>query len=62
VKDPKAVTLQQQIDDLDLLRHTLGIDKVTLVAHSMGTFLAFAYTQAHPDNVAGLILGAYIRE
>ena len=56
VKSTGSLTLQQQIDDLDLLRRTLGISKVTVLAHSMGTYLAFAYAQAHPDNVAALIL------
>src|ERR1700744_3876966 len=56
VADAHELTVQQQIDDLDLLRRTLGIEKITLFAHSMGTYLAMAYSHSHPDHVRALIL------
>src|ERR1700742_3497752 len=42
VADPSALTVQQQIDDLEQLRQALGAEKLTLLAHSMGTYLAMA--------------------
>ena len=56
VQDPKSLSLGQQLADLEQLRKALGVPRLTLFAHSMGTYLAMAYTQAYPDHVAGLIL------
>jgi proline-specific peptidase len=50
------ISVAKHIDDLDLLRQRLGLNRVTILAHSMGTFLAQSYLQAHPDHVKGLIL------
>ncbi|MEH3123033.1 MAG: alpha/beta fold hydrolase [Sphingomonas phyllosphaerae] len=41
---------------LETLRQALGIDRMTILAHSMGTFLAMSYAQAHPRHVAKLFL------
>lgn len=55
VSDYSEVSLQTQIADFDLLRQTLKIEKLNILAHSMGTFLVMAYMQAHPEHVAALI-------
>ena len=52
----EKISVDKHIGDLDLLRQRLGLNRVTILAHSMGTFLAQAYLQAHPDHVKGLIL------
>jgi pimeloyl-ACP methyl ester carboxylesterase len=50
------ISVQAHIRDLEELRQSLGLERMTLVAHSMGTWLAMSYLQAHPDRVRGLIL------
>jgi pimeloyl-ACP methyl ester carboxylesterase len=56
----KALTLQQLVDDLEALRIATGQDKMVLLGHSFGSYLALTYYKEHPDNVAALILtGAF---
>ncbi len=50
------ISVQKHIDDLELLRKTLGLEQMNIVAHSMGTYLALAYQQQHPDHMKGLVL------
>ena len=54
------ISVQKHVEDLDLLRQRLGLNRVTIFAHSMGTFLAESYLEAHPDHVKGLILAGAI--
>lgn len=54
----KTVTAAKLVEDLDQLRRTLGEEKVVLLAHSWGTYLAMLYYQAHPEHVSALILVA----
>lgn len=51
-----TISLQQFVSDLEQLRQELGISKVTLLSHSMGSFLAYGYLKEHPDHVKGLAL------
>lgn len=51
-------TTGQLIDDLELLREHLGIDRWLLVGGSWGVTLALAYAQRHPGRVTGLALAA----
>ncbi len=51
-------TTDQLIDDLELLRERLGIDRWLLVGGSWGVTLALAYAQRHPERVIGLALAA----
>ncbi len=51
-------TTGQQIDDLELLRDHLGVDRWLLVGGSWGVTLALAYAQRHPERVTGLALAA----
>lgn len=63
LRSPAAATkisVQKHVEDLDLLRQRLHLDRVTILAHSMGTVLAQMYLQAHPDHVKGLILAGAI--
>ena len=53
------VTLQKHVDDLELLRATLGHSSINIAGHSMGTVLAMTYLQQHPQRVRALaLLGA----
>lgn len=53
---PEKISFASLVEDLEQLRQRLGLEKVTLMAHSMGNHLAYGYLHAHPDRVAGLIL------
>ena len=53
---PTKISVEKHVEDLDLLRQRLGLTRVTILGHSMGTFLAQAYLQEHPEHVKGLIL------
>ena len=54
--DPENISFAALVEDLEQLRQRLGLEKVTLMAHSMGNHLAYGYLRAHPERVAGLIL------
>lgn len=51
-------TAADHVADLEALRVALGEERLVLVGHSMGTWLAMAYAEAHPERVAGLSLMA----
>jgi pimeloyl-ACP methyl ester carboxylesterase len=55
--DPNAYSTLESADDVELLRRTLGVDRVVLWAHSYGTHLALAVMKRHGDRVARAILG-----
>ena len=52
----QALTLKDQIEDLEALRAHLGIERVDLLGHSWGGYLAMAYAAVHPDRIAHLII------
>jgi len=49
-------TAADHVADLEALRLALGEERLVVVGHSMGTWLAMAYAEAHPEAVAGLVL------
>jgi len=49
-------TLAAQIDDLERLRETLGVERWTLFGPSWGSTLGLAYAQAYPDRVETLVV------
>ncbi len=58
------ISFQNHINDLELLRKELNLEKVTLVGHSMGTVLGAAYAQKYPKRIRKLILlaPAYLKQ
>ncbi len=50
------VSIDKHIEDLELLRKTLGLEKAKLLGHSMGSWLASAYLSRHPERVEKLVL------
>lgn len=44
------------VNDIETLRHHLGLEQWTVFGGSWGSTLALTYSQAHPDRCAGLIL------
>lgn len=53
-----TISLDRLVDDLDDLRQALKLQKMTLLAHSMGNALAYAYLDRYPERVQGLVLVA----
>jgi len=51
-----ALGLGAQIADIERIRHILGDEKLILIGHSWGGFLASLYAAEFPDNVAALIM------
>ena len=54
----EANTTQDLIDDIETLRHTLGIDRWIVFGPSWGSTLAIAYAEAFPEHVSALIVEA----
>lgn len=53
---PGPAGMAQHADDLrDLLDH-LGLDRATLLGHSMGGFVVSAFAHRHPERCAGVVL------
>ncbi|HXE58521.1 MAG TPA: alpha/beta hydrolase, partial [Gemmatimonadales bacterium] len=50
------ISVDAHVADLERLRAELGLERVTLVGHSMGTRLAMMYLAAYPERVGGLVL------
>lgn len=49
-------TTQLLIDDIERIRHMLGIDRWLVFGGSWGSTLALAYGQAHPERCLGFVL------
>ena len=52
----EANTTWHLIDDIELIRQTLGIDRWLVFGGSWGSTLSLAYAQSHPDRVTELVL------
>ncbi|MBL28592.1 MAG: prolyl aminopeptidase [Rhodospirillaceae bacterium] len=46
------------VEDMEVIRATLGIERWMVVGGSWGSTLALAYAEDHPDRVTGLVLRA----
>lgn len=55
-EDPANYTLAKYAQDLDAVRHAIGVDRVTLFGHSWGGILAQSYATLYPEHVAAIIL------
>jgi len=44
------------IDSLEDWRKQMGLERMTLIGHSLGAYLSIAYTLKHPERVAKLVL------
>jgi pimeloyl-ACP methyl ester carboxylesterase len=52
----KYITLENMVNDLELLRRELQVDKLKLVAHSMGAVLAYEYMKKFPEKVDDIVI------
>ncbi|MEX1012068.1 MAG: alpha/beta fold hydrolase [Waddliaceae bacterium] len=53
---PEYINIAQFVEDLEVLRKSLGFNKFTLMGHSWGGLLAMQYAIKHRDQLSGLIL------
>src|SRR3954447_14145023 len=49
-------SLERYADDLDELREYLGLERLDLLGHSHGGFVALAYATCHPSRLGHLVL------
>ena len=56
LKAGQTCTLADQIQDLDDLRASLGYERMNLLGHSWGGYLAMAYAARHPERIERLII------
>jgi len=56
LKAGQSCTLADQIADLDALRAHLGFERIDVLGHSWGGYLAMAYAARHPERVTHLII------
>lgn len=54
--DSSSINMENFIADLDGLRESFGIERVSLIAHSWGGLLAMMYAWRYPDRVRSLVL------
>jgi proline iminopeptidase len=54
----QTLGLSAQVADIERIRRILGQDKLILVGHSFGGFLASLYAAEFPEHVAGMVLVA----
>jgi proline iminopeptidase len=51
-----TITLETFVQDLETLRQNLGFEKISILGHSWGGFLAMNYAIAYPERIEKLIL------
>ena len=56
IVDSGMMRLDTFIADMEAIRQHLGLEKMSLLGHSFGGFLAMAYTSRYPDRISHLIL------
>lgn len=56
LKTEQSITTADQVADLEALREFLGYERIDVFGHSYGGFLAMAYSAAHPERIAHLVL------
>lgn len=58
VDDPKQYTVANMVEDIEAVRRTLGLGKISLLGHSFGGVLVQAYAFKYQQNLSHLILGS----
>jgi proline iminopeptidase len=49
-------TIAKYVEDLEAIRKAVRADRIDILGHSFGGYLAIAYTAAYPQRVRGLVL------
>ncbi len=55
-RDLPLASREEQVDDVERLRESLGTDRLAVVAHSAGTRLAVGYAARFPGRLSALVL------
>lgn len=53
--DTSKIHIEQWVEDIESLRKGLGLEQMTLLAHSFGAHLAFRYALKYPQRVSKII-------
>jgi len=56
LEDPKGYTVENMVEDIETVRQSLGLGKISLLGHSFGGVLAQAYALKYQENLTHLIL------
>jgi proline iminopeptidase len=56
VLNKESMHMARFVEDMEVLRNHLGLEKVALLGHSGGCILGLLYSQVFPDRVSHLIL------
>ena len=56
--DPATISVARMADDADELRSALGRERIGVLGHSFGGFVAFEYAVRHPERLSFLIVVA----
>lgn len=51
-----ALSIGNHVEDLESLRVAAGIDRFTLVSHSMGSLIAYYYLAKYPQNIERMVM------
>jgi proline iminopeptidase len=54
--DPSQLSFAGAVEDLEALRQTLDLDRLSLLGHSLGGHIAYLYASRHPEHIESLIL------
>ena len=54
-EDPSLWTVGRFVEELHVLRNTLGLDRCHILGHSWGTMLGTDYYLAHPEGIVSLV-------
>lgn len=52
----ESINLEAFVDDIDVLRESLGHDRVTVLTHSFGSLIGLRYAMRYPERLVALIL------
>jgi proline iminopeptidase len=58
LEDPKQYTIASMVEDIEAVRQTLNLDKISLLGHSFGGALVQGYAFKYQKNLSHLILGS----
>jgi proline iminopeptidase len=57
MEDTRQYTVENMVEDVESVRKTLGLGKISLLGHSYGGVLAQAYAFKYQNNLTHLVLG-----